>query len=348
MEFYRNHLENIRQTPKQYYHDYNQAVIDSRWDDTTQIRVVKEQDVTLNPFTWGKEYTEFEAWVDTISDMLVNVNKVYSDFIEILPKDIDHRQNYRGQYYKVATDEEVEETYLCYDTINKLEQLPIFKCVRCNNVLTFINNDNKIVHYPCYLGTDISSTNDYVAKSGIVPNVRMIIMVQKNDDTKNIVNNQRFMFEHDSTFEVEEINNFMQEEGTNGVVTFMKIYVKYSTILPRDNKELNLCDYYGSENKPEEENISQKRLIVEPINYNIKQGKSKDILFKVVNDGGEIVDQAVTYSTDWEDNTYYTIEPIVGGITIRNIKMCSIPIVITFSSIGCEDQISKIYLVNKF
>jgi hypothetical protein len=346
MEFLNNYLNNIRQTPEQYYHDYNQAVVNHRWDDTTQIRKVKEQIVTLNPFAWHNEFREYDAWVDTVSDLMVQYNKVYSDFIEILPQDVDHPQNYRGQYYKLALDNENEETYLCYDTINNLEQLPNFKLVRCNNVLTMINKDNKIVEYPCYLGVDISSTNDYVAKSGITPNSRMIVMVQVNDDTKQIVNNQRFMFEHGSTFEVEEINNFMQEEGTNGAVTIMRLYVKYSPYLPRDNKELNLCDYWGTEIKPEEP-ITKKTLIVEPINYNIKQGRTKDIVYKVVNEDGSVISQAVTYTVDWSDDRYYTIENIDNGVKIKNVKMADNPLLITFKSDGCEDITVKIYLISK-
>jgi len=347
MEFLNNYLTHIKQTPEEYYRDYNQAVVNNRWDDTTQLRIVKEQIVSLDPFKWHDKYREYEAWVDTVSDLMVQANKVYSDFIEVLPKDIDHIQNYRGQYYKLALDNKNEETYLCYDTINNLEQLPNFKLVRCNNMLTMINAENKIVEYPCYLGVDISSTNDYVAKSGIVPNTRMIVMVQVNEDTKQIVNNQRFMFEHGSTFEVEEINNFMQEEGTNGTVTIMRIYIKYSPILPRDNKELNLCDYYGTEHKPEQE-ITKKTLIVDPINYDIPQDEEIDITYKVVDENGIIIDQTVTYAVDWSDDDYYEIEAIDNGIKLTNNKISDIPLYITFSSIGCEDVTCRYWLIGEF
>lgn len=348
MEFLKNYLTHVKQTPEQYYRDYNQAVVNNRWDDTTQIRKIKEQIVTLNPFKWHNKFREYEAWVDTVSDLMVQYNKVYSDFIEILPKDINHVQNYRGQYYKIALDGENEETYICYDTINNLEQLPNFKCVRCNNVLTMVNSKNKIVAYPCYLGVDISSTNDYVSKSGITPNSRMIIMIQVNDDTKEIVNNQRFMFEHGSTFEVEEINNFMQEEGTNGAVTIMRIYVKYSPILPRDNKELNLCDYWGSEDKPEEETVIKKTLIVDPINYNIAEEEYLDVTYKVINSDGVVINQEVTYTTDWEDSKYYTITEIDNGIRITNNKRSPKPLRITFETVDCDSITAKFYLVDFF
>lgn len=347
MEFLNNYLNNIKETPEEYYHNFNQAVVISKWEDTTQIRQVKEQIVNSNPFEWTKEYREYDAWVDTVSDMLVNANKVYSDFIEILPQDINHVQNYRGQYYKVACDKENEETYLCYDAISKLEQTPNFKCVRCNNVLTFVNKNNKIVQYPCYLGTDISSTNDYVAKSGIIPNTRMIVMVQVNDDTKQLVNNIRLMFDHSSTFVVEEINNFMHEEGTNGITTFMKIYVKYNTLLTRDNTELNLCDYYNADEYPSEETITKKTLVVDCANATIKQGKSLTINYKVVDENGDIVDQEIDYNCDWNDDNYYTIDKNNNSITVKNIKMAENPLNIMFTSDGCGDIKTTIWLAYK-
>lgn len=240
IEFLENYINNISRTPKQYHQGLLQATLNSRWEDTTQVYTVKEQ-VAL-PFT--DEYVDYEAWVSTVSDTLINYSKVYSDFIRLLFKDINHNQNYKGQYYKLSTDGEHEELYICYDRINKITQIPECKCVRCNNTLTWINKSGKIVSYPCYLGTDITSTNNLIGKDGITPNARMIILVQNNDDIKSIVKNQRFLFEHSTSFKVEEVNNFMQESDTDGEVTCVKMYVNYNAILPTDNLELNLCDYY--------------------------------------------------------------------------------------------------------
>ena len=236
----KNYLDKIVQTPKEYYQGLVQATINDQWINTTQLFTIKEQSAL--PFV--DEYTEYEAWVDAISDNLVNTSKVYSDFVKVLFKDIDHKQNYKGQYYKINLDGEHEEYYICYDKMNRLSQVSDFNCVRCNNVLTWVDEYGKILTMPCYLGTDISSTNNLVSKDGIVPNTRLIILVQANEYTMSIVKNQRFMFQHSTAFKVEEVNNYMQEQETNGQVTCVKIYVDYSAILPSDNKELNICDYY--------------------------------------------------------------------------------------------------------
>lgn len=238
-----SYLSKVALTPNEYYRGLTQASIYEQWENTTVLYSVKEQQA----YPFVDSYSEYEAWVSAISDDLINYNKVYSDFLELLFKDIDHKQNYKGQYYKIALDGEHEETYLCYDTINTmLNVVATTKVVRCNNVLRWIDDKGTLIELPCYLGTDISSTNNLVNKDGIVPNARMVIMVQANEDTKKIVKNQRFLFEHSTAFKVEQINNFAQEEGTEGEVTCIRLYVDYSAVLPSDNLDLNICDYYAN------------------------------------------------------------------------------------------------------
>lgn len=282
----KNYLDKIVQTPKEYYQGLVQATINDQWINTTQLFTVKEQSAL--PFV--DEYTEYEAWVDTISDNLVNTSKVYSDFVKVLFKDIDHKQNYKGQYYKINIDGEHEEYYICYDKMNRLSQVSDFNCVRCNNVLTWVDEYGKILTMPCYLGTDISSTNNLVSKDGIVPNTRLIILVQANEYTMSIVKNQRFMFQHSTAFKVEEVNNYMQEQETDGQVTCVKMYVDYSAILPSDNKELNICDYYKSD-----------------YTLKINQGDIEQIngfngqLTATVKNGNDVIDVPLKWSTSDSD-----------------------------------------------
>lgn len=286
LEFLENYINHIAQTPKEYHRGLVQATIDSRWEDTTQIHMVKEQSAL--PFV--DEYTEYEAWVDVISDNLINTSKVYSDFVKVLFKDIDHKQNYKGQYYKINLDGEHEEYYICYDKMNRLSQVSDFNCVRCNNVLTWVDEYGKILTMPCYLGTDISSTNNLVSKDGIVPNTRLIILVQANEYTMSIVKNQRFMFQHSTAFKVEEVNNYMQEQETDGQVTCVKMYVDYSAILPSDNKELNICDYYKT----------NYTLTIDQGDIEQTQG-FKGKLIATVKNGTDVIDVPLKWSTNDSD-----------------------------------------------
>ena len=287
----KNYLDKIVQTPKEYYQGLVQATLNDQWINTTQLFTIKEQSAL--PFV--DEYTEYEAWVDSISDSLVNTSKVYSDFVKVMFQDINHKQNYKGQYYKIALDGEHEEYYICYDRMNELSQVSDFNCVRCNNVLTWMDEYGKIVTMPCYLGTDISSTNNLISKDGIIPNTRMIILVQANDYTMSIVKNQRFMFQNSTAFKVEEVNNYMQEQGTDGQVTCVKMYVDYSALLPSDNRELNICDYYNTEYtlKIDQDNIQQT---------NGFNGQ----LTTTVKDKDSVIDVPLKWSTS--DSTIVTID----------------------------------------
>ena len=309
----KNYLDKIAQTPKEYYQGMIQATINDQWDNTTQLYTIKEQSAL--PFK--DEYTEYEAWIDAISDNLVNTSKVYSDFVKILFKDIDHKQNYKGQYYKLNLDGEHEEYYICYDKMNRLSQVSDFNCVRCNNVLTWADEYGNILTMPCYLGTDISSTNNLVSKDGIVPNTRLIILVQANEYTMSIVKNQRFMFQHSTAFKVEEVNNYMQEQETDGQVTCVKLYVDYSAILPSDNKELNICDYYKT----------NYTLTIDQGDIEQTNGFNGQ-LTATVKDGNNIVDMPLKWSTS--DSEVIEIDEqgnyhVVGEIgSIGQIKCCMV------------------------
>ena len=329
----KSYTDNIAQTPKEYWEGLHQATLDTMWNDTTQIYTIKEQSAL--PFI--DEYTEYEAWVATVSDDLINYSKVYSDFVRLLYRDLDHKQNYKGQYYKFALDGEHEETYICYDRMKLSTLTADFKVVRCNNVLTWIDEYGNIITLPCYLGTDITSTNNLIGKDGIVPNMRMIILVQANDFTKSIVKNQRFMFEHSTAFKVEEVNNYMQEQGTDGQVTCIKIYINYSAIIPSDNVELNICDYYDIDYtvKIDQETINQEKgfegvltattknlgqVIDMPVNWYTSDNTVVQIddngNYKIV---GEVGDKAtITCKMQANENIQDSIEIIVADVVIEN------------------------------
>ena len=228
----------ISESPRQYHHDYLQATIDTFFRDNTQIRVVKEQSY---PFT--DTYTEYEAYVDSVADATVAYQKEQTDFIEIMFKDIDHTPNVRGQKYLYAPDEENYQTYLCYSRINQLTQTADFKCVRCNNYIKWINSSGQIVQEPIYLGYELSSTNNQTNNDGTVPQRRLVVYMQGNDNTKEIILNQRFMLSHKRVFKVTEINDYAMADTNTGDVTMIGMYIEWSALLPSDNTELNICSY---------------------------------------------------------------------------------------------------------
>lgn len=328
-----NYLNNIAITPKEQYEGLNQATINKQWDNTTQLQIIKEQ--VAYPFK--DEYVEYECWVDAVSDNIVNTTKVYSDFVEIMFQDLNHKQNYKGQYYKLKSTNGVsEETYICYDRMNALGQIPTFKCVRCNNILTWINSEGEIVTMPCYLGSDITSTNNLISKDGISPNERMIIFVQANEETMKIVRNQRFLFQHSNAFKVEEVNNYIQEEGTDGQVTSVKIYVDYSSLTPQDNVELNVCNYYKTIENQKTDTLD-KKILVSPFLSELRERQSVVLDYGVyLNE--ELQSDTVLVSISGIPNDCYEFDELTKTLTIK--KYTPQIMNITFSCIDCAEDVS--------
>jgi hypothetical protein len=237
MDWYENYLNKIAQTPHESWKSLDQAPINSGWLDTTQIRKMKEQNYPLN------EYTEYEVWVDTVADITVNTSKEISDFIRILFKDLDHPLNVRGQKYLYdPSGKNSWQTYLCYDTIEPLANIADSKLVRCNNYLKWINEDGVIVKEPCFVGYELSSTNNQIAKSGTVENRRLVVMIQGNEETNKIIPNQRFILNHKSAFKITQINSFMMDDINTEEVPLLELFIEWTSILPSDDLENNLAD----------------------------------------------------------------------------------------------------------
>ena len=238
LEFYQNYLNNLAQTPSQFYKDQLQNTMDYFFTDNTQVRTIKEQS-----YPFSDVYTEYQVYVDTVSDLTVAYQKTISDFIQITFQDCSHALNVRGQKYLYAPDGTDYQTYLCYDKINPLTHIADLKAVRCNNYINWINSIGEIVQEPIYLGYELFSTNNQISKEGIVPQRRLVVYMQGNTNTKQIELNQRFMLNHGTVFKVTEFNSFVMDDTTNGDVTMLCMYIEWASLLPTDNTALNLCNY---------------------------------------------------------------------------------------------------------
>ena len=308
-------------TPRDYHHDYLQATMDTFFRDNTQIRLIKEQS-----YPFSDTYTEYEAYVDSVADASVAYQKEQTDFIEIMFKDIDHTPNVRGQKYLYAPDEENYQTYLCYSRINQLTQTADFKCVRCNNYIKWINSKGQIVQEPIYLGYELSSTNNQTNNDGTVPQRRLMIYMQGNDNTKEIILNQRFMLSHKRVFKVTEINDFAMSDTNVGDVTMIGIYIEWSALLPSDNTELNICSYGDA-------NYS---LSVSPSSLNLSNGSTGVLTGTVTYNSDSVVMPLIWVSSDTnvvtvDSNGNYKIVGSTGDTAVITCSVDSIGLSTTVS-----------------
>lgn len=314
LEFLQNYMDNFSYTPKEYYDSLAQATINARWDDTTLIRTIKEEN-----FPFDNIYTEHEVWLDTISDVTVSTLKVIGNYISIMFKDIDHPRNYRGQKYKWVEDgRNYESTYLCYDMMNPLSQIADCKLIKCNNKINLLNKKTGHIHTePLFVGWQISSTNNQVNVDGTVEQRRLICLIQENEYTKKIVENQRFIISGNKAFKVTQVDNSNLENIEDNFGTMITLFIEWTPILVSDNLELGIADYYDYQYKLK---INQQSPIEQ------KQGFIGQLTATVMlND--EVINMPLKWSTS--DLESITIDSqgsyrIIGEVGSTSLITCSI------------------------
>jgi hypothetical protein len=231
-------MNNLYEIPSESYKGLVQATLNAQWDNTTQKYIIQEENYPFN-----NTYKEVEAIVNTVTENITNTTKISANYIDILFKDITYPQNYRGQKYIFNN-----KTYLCYEAINKLTQTSNFKAILCNNTIKWIDKVNgDILQEPVFIGFEITSTSNQVSNDGIVPQRKLILMMQCNEQTKKTGLNDRFILNHKRAFKVTEINDMiMNDINDDNSVTMLTMYIEWDSLLPQDNPELNIADYYAN------------------------------------------------------------------------------------------------------
>ena len=183
LKYYKNYLNNIAQTPEEKIREDVQASLISQWDNTTLLTDVKEE-----TYIGSNIYESIEARKSTITEYSVNILKDSNDSRRLTFKDCNHKVNRGLKYY---FDDNYWLTYLDTDTESVYSQVSVR---RCNNVLKWLDKDSgKILTEPCSIGEEISGISPTVDKNIIIKDSHLVLVVQNNEQTKNIKENQRFI-----------------------------------------------------------------------------------------------------------------------------------------------------------
>lgn len=235
-----DYIKYVAQTPNEFYNDLNQATIDTAWDNTTQIRKIMEEN-----YPFDNTYKEEEVWVSTVADVTTSINKVIGNYISVLFRNNYHKLNHRGQKYIYKTNGEKDDFYLCYDKLNHLSQTANTKLILCNNKLKWIDRDNGALREePMFIGWEMTSTNNQISKDGIVPERRLVCLVQGNEHTRKIIENQRFILSHNKAFKVTQVDDLNLEHLDETIPTLLTLYIQWCPVLPNDNLAENIANYY--------------------------------------------------------------------------------------------------------
>lgn len=228
---YNNYIRNVAQTPAQSWLSQEQAMINDRWNDTTQERLVEEQNGIGCCC-----YSPIHVWVSERIDQGTGY-KSSEDFAVFTFKDINYCPQ-RGLYYKWNNN--------YWITINTNAAMTVQKEItvrRCNNLLRWIDPKSGAINsVPCVIDYDAQSPGFQVGKKIITPNNHYVIIAQGNEAVQSLKVNQRFIF-NNRPFKFAGYNNSLQEMTIDGNPSLMYLDVYLDEIEPTDNMELSIANY---------------------------------------------------------------------------------------------------------
>lgn len=139
-------------------------------------------------------------------------------------------------------------------------------------------------------------------------------------------------------FKVEEINNYNQESGTNGDVTFLKFHMVKDTINPQiDNVELNLADYNTLlvDDTTDEPSEIKSEIIISPTFSSLVKDDSQTFSANLY-ENGVLADDIVTCVASGLDNSYYDLVEEIekNTFTLTCNKESTTKLILTFSADG--------------
>lgn len=179
--------ENMRtliDMPYNHYVNQIQALINDRWDNSTQNNFNVWQE---KPFASG-QYELVDVSIDTGVDIGTGYKKG-EDFKIFSHKDISHEVQL-GTMFKTDAD-----YWICINTNAYASAINSCEVRRCNNILKWINPDNGYVYQQwCVIEYELSKPQPSKDKDVVVANGHISIIVQGNDLTRAIRKNQRFIF----------------------------------------------------------------------------------------------------------------------------------------------------------
>lgn len=182
------------------------------------------------------------------------------------------------------------------------------RMLQCNNSLKWTSDNGELNCYPCVIKDAMTYTNFKWGNTGVVQNAGdIVVLVQKNEYTKKILINDRFIFSG-VAFKVKQ---FLNEVDMN----YMEIYMMKSSELYGDNLNENIAI-----NDVPEVKIEKQGITLTPNTKRITLGETVE--FTIVNYINSVL-QADTFTINVKNvpNSYYELNIINGNkFSIKNLK----------------------------
>ena len=183
LDFYKAYKDNLATAPSQKYRDDMQAIINSQFENSSSLYTIEEE----SPYASN-------LWVNTdvrINHLITNQMGVRlgDDYRELVFKDLSHAKG-MGFRYRFSNS-----VWLTINTDNYKYITNSTTIRRCNHLLKWYNDENKLIQEPCIL--DYFKFRPNVLKETsdmILPDDKKQIIMQLNDNTQQLGYNKRFIF----------------------------------------------------------------------------------------------------------------------------------------------------------
>lgn len=245
MEFPRYaYARKLIKRPHDAYLSHLQALINERWENSTQTIFTVYQQVDIG----SAEYVEVPISIDTAIDIGTGFKKG-DDFKVFSHKNIEADLKL-GLMYRTE-----EDYWVCINTNGYASPTNSCEVRRCNNVMKWVDPETgRINEQWCAIDYELSSPRPSKDKDIVVADGHIVITVQGNDLTRSIRKNQRFIF-NGLAFKVSAYQTLLDENNITFHSNLLYIDMYADTIQPSDdlvNGIANATDYmYAIELQPD-------------------------------------------------------------------------------------------------
>ena len=267
--------------PHDAYLSHLQALINERWENSTQtiFSVYQQADIGSD------EWIEQPISIDTAIDIGTGFKKG-DDFKVFSHKNISADMKL-GIMFRTE-----EDYWICTNTNGYASPTNSCEVRRCNNVMKWVDPETGFVNQQwCAIDYELSSPRPSKDKDIIVADGHIFVLVQGNDLTRSIPKNQRFIF-NGLAFKLSAYQTLLNKDDVTFHSNLLYIDMYADTVQPSDdlvNGVANATDYqYAIELQPD---------ITEQID-----GFTGQIL-STVTCNGEVVDREI----DWTGNDFVTV-----------------------------------------
>lgn len=329
LPMYQSMLQLRDTTPYDYYKNFQQALINSQWTNTTTLYTVNEQE-DINVWQFNEIQVHLNHAIAMVTKGLPNGD----DFRKINFQNLDH-EIVRGLYYMF------DNNYWIVTFTDEAELLTKNVMVRrCNNWLRWVDkNTGKLIEYPCVVAYDATSPQNQIDNDIITPNNGLFIIVQGNNDTLTIETNQRFIL-NGRPFKIAGYNNALMESSIDESPNLLYFDTYLDEISPYDDlnngiannfEPINIIGYQsGQQIIPPAGN---QYIQIEPYVESINQGQSVIITAKVIDSNGDSTESNVICNPSNANPKNYILENLGNNqFKITNLKMDSDPLGLQFIS----------------